>query len=187
MIGKKVLFASISLAAALLACSIFIGGPAYPAVPAPVSTAAEQDLQTYVQQAIADGSQTGKITLQITEAQLTSYLALKLEEQTDPLITEPQVFLRDGQMIVYGKAQSGIFSANINITTRVSVDENGQPQIEITKTDLGPLPAPQGLNDAVSAFVHEAFTGSIGPIATGFRLDSISIADGVMTIMGRIK
>jgi hypothetical protein len=67
------------------------------------------------------------------------------------------------------------------------VDKNGQPQIEITQTDLGPLPAPQRLNDAVSTFVSEAFTGSFGPIATGFRLDSISIADGIMTVSGRVK
>jgi hypothetical protein len=90
-------------------------------------------------------------------------------------------------MKVYAKAQSGIFTANVSITTQVSVDENGQPKIEITQTDFGPLPAPQGVNDAASAFVREAFTGSLGPIATGFRLDSISIADGVMTVTGRVK
>jgi hypothetical protein len=187
VIKKRFFFAIVVLAAATLACSIFIGGPAYPSEPIPVSSTAAPDLQAYVQQAIAASSQTGIITLQITESQLTSYLALKLESQTDPLITDPRVLLRDGQMIVYGKAQSGIFIANINVTTQVSVDANGQPQIKITKTDLGPLPAPQGLNDAVSSFVHEAFTGSIGPIATGFRLESISIADGVMTITGRVR
>jgi uncharacterized protein YpmS len=185
--NKRFFLAFIALAIATLACSIFIGGPAYPDAPIPVSTSASQDLQVYVQQAVADGAQTGIITLQITESQLTSYLAFKLDSQTDPLITEPQVLLREGQMKVYGKVQSGIFTANISITTRVSVDKNGQPQIEITQTDLGPLPAPQGLNEAVSTFVREAFTGSLGPVATGFRLDSISIADGVMTVTGRVK
>jgi hypothetical protein len=114
-------------------------------------------------------------------------LAFKLESQTNPIITEPQVILRDGEMKVFGKVQSGIFTANISITTQLSVDKKGQPQIEITQTDLGPLPAPQRLNDALTAFVSEAFTGPLGPIATGFRLDSISIADGIMTISGRVK
>jgi len=185
--NKRFIIAVIASLITTLACSIFIGGPAYPDSPIPVSTASALDLQTYVQQAVAEGSQTGIITLQITENQLTSYLASKLESQTNPMITEPQIILRDGQMKVFGRVQSGIFTANISITTQVSVDKNGQPEIEITQTDLGPLPAPQRLNYAVSAFVSEAFTGSFGPIATGFRLDSISIADGIMTVSGRIK
>ena len=187
MDNKRFVFAFITILITTLACSIFIGGPAYPNPPVPVPATTEKDLLTYVQQAVAEGAQTGIITLQITENQLTSYLAFKLESQTNPIITEPLVILRDGQMKVFGKVQSGIFTANISITTQVSVDKNGQPQIEITQTDLGPLPAPKRLNDAVSAFVREAFTGSFGPIATGFRLDDISIADGIMTVSGRVK
>jgi hypothetical protein len=185
--NKGFILGIIALTTTSLACSIFIGGPAYPAAPLPVTTAAAQDLQAHVEQAVANGAQTGMITLQITESQLTSYLASRLESQADPLIINPQVLLRDGQMIVYGRVERGIFTANINITTHVMVDEKGQPQIEITETDLGPLPAPKGFNDGVSALVSEAFTGSLGPIATGFRLDGISIADGVMIVTGRVK
>jgi hypothetical protein len=185
--NKSIILSFIVLASAGLACSIFIGGPVYDDAPISVSTVATQDLQTYIEQSVTNGEQTGTITLQITESQLTSYLALKLATQTDPLITDPQVLLHDGQMMIYGRMERGIFIANINITAQVTVDGQGRPIIEITQTDLGPLPAPKGLNDTVSAFVSEAFTGSIGPIATGFRLDSISIADGVMTVTGRIK
>jgi len=184
---KRYILTIIVLATATLACSIFVGGPAYPDVPIPVTTEAQQSLQAYIEQAVSDAAQTGTLTLQITESQVTSYLASKINSQANPLITDPQVLLREGQMKVYAKAQSGIFTANVSITTQVSVDENGQPKIEITQTDFGPLPAPQGVNDAASAFVREAFTGSLGPIATGFRLDSISIADGVMTVTGRVK
>jgi hypothetical protein len=140
-----------------------------------------------MQQAAENGAQTGTVNLQITEAQLTSYLAFKLESQSQPLITDPQVLLRNGQMQVFGKAQSGMFTANVSITLTVSVDPSGQPKIQITNQDFGPLPAPQGLNEAVSAMIGEAFTGSLGPVATGFRLETISIADGMMTVTGRIK
>lgn len=184
---KKNLIALSTLALATLACSIFIGGPAYPDTPIPVSTEAVQSLQDQVKQAIADGAQTGTVTLQITESQLTSYLAFKFDSQANPLITDPQVQLRNGQMKIFGKVQQGMFNANISITMSVSIDDQGKPKIEITQADLGPLPAPQGLNDAVSAMVGEAFTGSLGPVATGFRLESITIADGAMTVVGRTK
>ena len=80
-----------------------------------------------------------------------------------------------------------MFTANVSITMQVGVDANGQPQITITQADFGPLPAPQGLNDAVSSLIQQAYTGSLGPAATGFRLESISIADGAMTVSGRVK
>ncbi len=184
---KRIAATLIVMIVPLLACSIFMGGPAYPDTPIPVSTEAVQSLQDSIQQAVADGAQSGTVTLKITESQLTSYLAFKLAAQDKPLITEPQVLLRDGQMTVFGKAQSGILTANVSITMQVNVDANGQPTINITQQDFGPLPAPQGLNDAVSALMEEAFTGSLGPVATGFRLETISIADGVMTVTGRIK
>ncbi len=184
---NKRFFFAMSALAATLACSIFVGGPAYPDGVVPPSTEAGQSLQDQIQQAVVAGSSSGTVSFQVSEGQLTAYLAQKLESQTNPLITDPQVLLRDGQMKVYGKAHSGIFTANVSITTRVSVDEDGQPKIEVAQTDFGPLPAPQGLNDAVSRFVREAFTGSLGPVAIGFRLESISIADGIMTVSGRIK
>jgi uncharacterized protein YpmS len=184
---KKIFTALITLAFATLACSIFVGGPAYPSTPIPVSTDAEQSLHNQVEQAATQAAQSGIITLQLTESQLTSYLANYLNSQPNPLITNPQVILQNGQMQVFGKAQQGMFTANISITMQVSVDANGQPQIQITQSDFGPLPAPQGLNDAISALIQQAYTGSLGPAATGFRLESISIADSVMTVRGRIK
>ena len=187
MLKKNFLFGFLMLTLASLACSIFIGGPAYPISQVSDPTPTALDLQTDIQQAVADGAQTGTISLKISESQLTSYLANKLDSETDPLISDPQVILRDGQMIVFGKVQRGIFSANVSITAQAGVDQNGQPKIEIIQTDLGPLPAPKGLNEAVSSFVSEAYTGSLGPIATGFRLDSITIDNGIMTVTGRIK
>ncbi len=177
----------LTLVMASLACTIFVGGPAYPAQTIPVSTEAAQSIQDQIQQALTADAATGAISLQFNESQLTSYLAQKLDEQANPIMTDPQVFLRDGQVQVYGKVQRGLFAANVAIILSASVDEAGQPKIEVVSADFGPLPAPQGLNEAISAVVNEAYTGSLGPAATGFRLESITIADGLITLSGRVK
>jgi len=187
MMMKKILITLIALAFATLACSVFVGGPDYPATPILVSTQAAQSLKNQVQQSVATGTATGTVTLHITEEQLTSYLAVYLQSHPNLPITNPQVQLRNGQMKLLGKVQQGMFSANVSMTMTVGIDQNGQPKITITQEDFGPLPAPQGLNDAISAFVAQALTGSLGPAATGFRLESVSIADGVMTVTGRVK
>lgn len=183
--GLTFLFATLTLAS--LACAIFVGGPDYPAQPIPFSTEAVDSLKTQIEQAMITGAETGTVTLQINESQLTSYLTLKLNEQANPPFTDPQVFLRNGQMQMFGKIQRGVFTANMAIVMNVTVSEAGQTQIEIASADFGPFPAPEGLNSAISSAISEAFTGSLGPVATGFRLETIAIADGIMTLTGRIK
>jgi hypothetical protein len=177
-----------------LACTMNVGGPDYSNLPTvPVSTEYARSIQDEVQRAFQEGAQTGTITLKLTEQQITSYIAEKLQtdprlqQNGQPLINDPQVFLRDGQMKIYGNTQQGPFTANIGIIVDVSVDENGQPKVDIASADFGPLPAPEGLRDTVAAMIREAYMGSLGPVATGLRIENISIADGVMTVTGRIK
>jgi hypothetical protein len=178
-----------------LACMINVGGPDYSSLPTiPVSAEAAASIQDEIRRAAEAAAQTGVITVNLTEPQITSYLASRLQtdpslQQSDrkPLITDPQVYLRDGQMQIYGKTRQGIFTANIGILVNMGVDANGQPQIEVASADFGPFPAPEGLKDAITAMVREAYTGSLGPVATGLRIESIAISNGVMTVTGRVR
>ncbi len=178
-----------------LACTVFVGGPDYSSLPPiPVSAEAAASIQDEIARAVAAAVETGVITVNLTEPQITSYLAARLQtdpslQQSDrkPLITEPQVYLRDGQMQIYGKTQQGILAANIGIIVNMGVDVNGQPQIDVVSADFGPFPAPEGLKEAITAMVREAYTGSLGPVATGLRIEAISIANGVMTVTGRVR
>jgi hypothetical protein len=185
----------VSLMLTSLACVIFVGGPDYSNLPPiPVSADAAASIKDEIKRAVEAAADTGVITVNLTEPQITSYLASRLQtepslQQSDkkPLITDPQVYLRDGQMQIYGKTQQGLFTANIGIIVNMGVDANGQPEINIASADFGPFPAPEGLKDAITAMVREAYTGSLGPVATGLRIESISTANGVMTITGRIR
>lgn len=185
----------LSLVLTSLACTVFVGGPDYSSLPPiPISAGAADSIKDELKRAFEAGAQTGVVTINLTEPQITSYLAARMQsdpslQQSDnkPLISDPQVYLRDGQMQIYGKTQQGLFTANIGIIVQVGVDAEGKPQIEITSADFGPFPAPKGLKDAITAMVKEAYTGSLGPVATGLRIESISISGGVMTITGRIR
>ncbi len=181
------LFALLSVLFFTLACSVFVGGPDYPQERIPISAKAVTDLKAQFEQALLAGAQSGTVTLEMTEEQLTSIIALKTVSQKEPLFTDPQVYLREGQMRIYGRAYRGYFNANVLLVLNVSVDEEGKPSLEIASADFGPFPAPEGLKQSLTALLTEAYTGSLGPVATGFRLETIAIADGVMTLTGRIK
>ena len=180
-------FGICALAAASLACSVFVGGPAFPDPPVPNSPEALQALQAELERARVESMAGGTLRLQLTQEQLTAYVASRLSLQHQPVITGPQVVLGEQEMVVYGRAQSWIFEANVSVTAVFSSDDLGRPQISVTNAELGPMPMPQWLRDGIAAAMNEALTGYIGPAAIGFRLDSIGISGGVMTVTGRLQ
>jgi hypothetical protein len=187
-IRKISLFVGVfALVLAVLACTMNIGGPTYPTPAIPVSTEAAGELQSSLETAVSAGTVSGEITLIFTEPQLTSYLSYKLQAQSKPLITNPQVYLRDGQLQIYGTASNGYFEATSRIVLSAGVDDQGQLKVELTSADFGPLPVPNGLKDLITNTIQEAYAGALGPVATGFRLQSVTISDGTMTIVGQTK
>ena len=177
----------IFLTLAIVACTINIGGPENPNQPIAISTEAVGELESAVSTAISSADNSGHVTIIITEPQLTSYLSATLQKQAEPLLTAPQVYLQDGQIRIYAVAQQGYFQANIELVITIGVDDQGKLMIELTNADFGPLPAPSGFKDAITAAIQEAFTGAIGPALVGFRLERITVADGKMTVIGQIK
>jgi uncharacterized protein YpmS len=181
------IFAAIILVMAVLACTINIGGPDYPAPAIPVSTEAVGEMQSFMETSVAAGESSGQIVLTFTESQLTSYLNSRLLAQPNPLVTNPQVYLRDGQIMMYATFKKNIFTATARIILNAGVDEQGKLKIELVSADFGPLSTPNGLKEIISSAIQEAYTGALGPVATGFRIQSVTIADGTMTIVGQIK
>lgn len=173
--------------ASMLACTIFIGGPKYPDRSIPVSSESVSELQTAIAQALDVGAVSEKITISISEEQLTSYFAEKIASQPDPFISNPQVYLQDDQIELYGTAKKSYFQVTIAVIMTASVDELGKISLQMKSVDFGPLPVPSGLLEAITVLVEEAYTGSLGPMATGIRLEEIVINDGVMTITGQLK
>ena len=170
-----------------LACTFNLGGPTYPYPSIQVSTEAVGEMQSSFQTAVAFEGGSGQVTLSVSEAELTSYLYFKLQGHSKPLITNPQVYLRDGQLIIYGTTSKGYFQATSSIILNAEVDEQGHLKIVLTSADFGPLPVPNGIKEIITSTIQEAYTGALGPLATGFRLQSITISDGTMTIVGQPK
>jgi len=169
-----------------LACVINIGGPDYPTSSIPVSTEALTSLQDQIKTAVANGSQNGQINIFITETQLTSFLANKLSSQKNPLITLPQAYLQNGQIQIYGTVVKGFLKATVSIIMTASVNADGKLQLELLSADFGPFPVPDSLKEVITSLVTEAYTGALGPLATGFRIEGIVISNGAMMIIGQI-
>jgi uncharacterized protein YpmS len=148
--------------------------------------AAQEILQAWESAAQAAVSQ-GEVRLLITESQLTSLVAARLAETPEPVLRDPQVYLRQGQLQIYGTVEQGPLQGSVLLSITPFVEPDGTLGFELTSADLGPLPAPQAVKESLSALITEAFAGPIGTLATGLRITSIAIEDGELALVGELR
>jgi hypothetical protein len=124
----------------------------------------------------------GRVTIVITESDLTSYIAAEMEAQENPPLRNPRVLLRDGQAEVLGQAQTGPFESDIRLLMTVSVTSDGQLNFEVVSADFGPVPAPEQVRNQLSNIANDTFRRSIAPQMQGYRAESVAIDTGRITI-----
>ena len=182
-VSLRILGCTALLAAANLACSIGLGGPTPPASPIVVSTEAAGQLEDIITQAVGS-SQNGEVTITVTEEQLTSFIALKLAEEPDAPLQDVQIFLRDGQIVLFGNAKVGSLTAPAEIRLDVATNTEGGLDVTVADANFGPMPVPDSMLETLSSALNEAMSGEFGPQATGIRISNIVVADGEMTMTG---
>jgi uncharacterized protein YpmS len=178
---SPILFAA-SIVVAGMACQIRVGGPEPPAEVIEASEASAAELASNWESALS--LDTGEITLVISEQQLTSFLSERFESDEEPILRHPQVFLREGEIRIYGTASAGVFEAGALLSIQPIISSNGDVEFDITTAEFGPVPAPAALTLVLSELLTEAFTGTLGSMATGIRITSFAIADGQIAIVG---
>lgn len=172
---------------ASLACQIEVGGPEAPGAPISTIPGGQELLSSSWDQALEAALTTGQVMVIINETQLTTFLSSKMAEREDPALLSPQVYLQQDTIQIYGIVDQGPFLAKALIVIQPEIEADGQLSFEITQADVGPLPLPSALKNTISAILTEAFTGTIGSLATGVRITSIAISDGEMAIVGDLR
>lgn len=171
---------------ALLACNLsFPWGSSRE--PVPVTTEAAQSLEETVEGVFEEPQLDEGITLVITETQLTSIIAFEIEERAGAIITNPQVRLRDGQIQLSGDVESQGISAPAEIDIGISVDVVGRPVLNVDSAKVGPFPVPADMISEVEVILNDSFRDQLESMAPNLHVESIIIADGTMTIIGRTK
>lgn len=180
-----VLAGSLSLAA--LACGTGLGGPTPPASPIPVSTEAAGELEALWEQALENAKSGDEVSVVMTEAQVTSYVALKLAEEPDSPFEDVQIFLRDGKITMQAKATAGSLSVPAQVMLGVTTNAEGQLVIAIEDADFGPMPVPNSLLEDMSDGLNDLIAGQAGTEVNGLNITSIVIADGQMAVTGTVS
>ena len=172
---------------ASMACQLQIGGPNAPDPPALASPDSAQPLDQAWDSALEAAEQTGEVQFIVSESQLDAFLGQELEAGAAPFLMQPQVYLRQGQIQIYGVSTQAGIEARVRIAIAPTLDSDGRLGFELASAEFGPLPAPDALKEAISKVLSEAMTGTLGSFVTGVRVTSIAISDGQMAIVGKIR
>jgi hypothetical protein len=182
------LLVGIAVFSTSLACNFSQRSDLVPAETIPVSTEALESLKEEIEEAGQSIQESGQATLVITEAELTSLVAFELQKEENPILQNPQIYLREGQMLVVGTVQLGDdTTGTVLITLSVSATADGKLDYEITSAMLGPLPVADFMLQQFSDQLDAAFTGKIDPRMDEIFIDQVTIADGRMTLQGHTR
>lgn len=170
-----------------LACQLQLGGPRPPAPPVEIPSDASTRLKQVWDTAVASAGPTGEVSFSIDEPLLNGLVRQQLAIGEDAPILQPQVYLRQGQIQVYGLSTQGLVQARVRLSIRPLVNSDGQLVFDIPSAEFGPLPAPEALKQAAPDSMNEVFNGTFGPLAAGIRVSSIVIDEGQMAIVAKIR
>jgi hypothetical protein len=147
---------SLLVALTILACTA-ADSATLPGGPVEVSPEAARRVEAKLAEALTLNP-SNQFILRFTDEEVTSYLALKLEETAETPITDPQIRFTKGRIYVSGKLSSNVslmqVKAMIVAAPRVTDD---QLVIDIESVYLGPITAPTTLLDSLSQTIDNAF------------------------------
>jgi hypothetical protein len=172
---------------ASLACSlpqaIFRPDP----TPLPISSEAITEMKDNLDEAVKTFKETGEVNLQITELQITSYLVNELNSQENPFVQNPQLLLRDGEIQMTADYQQGELTLPLKAAISVEADGAGGLAYELTSASIGPLALPEALVGQMLGQFQQMFDNNISGQLDNVYIESITIADGTMTIQGHSR
>lgn len=153
----------------------------------PVTTESAQSLEETAQAAMDAAAKQGEVNLVIDEAQVTSMLAFELQKSGQQFISDPQVYLRDGQMQIYGDVKSETITAQGMLIIEPQVDAAGRVNFDVVSAKVGPFPVPGDMVTEIETNLNRVITQQLEELAPNSYIDSLVIADGLMTIKGNTR
>ncbi len=158
------------------------GAPERPGAPIVLSAAAGAQAKTTVEKSLPQPGSLNTATL--TEQQITSWLAAEMKNSPDLPLSDVQVYLRDGQIQIWGMVNGSDNSTSALVTGKINIDSNGLPAFEIESLQIGQQDIPSFLLSQAETWLNQMLTESINQQVPGLEIMNINISSGLITISG---
>jgi tetratricopeptide (TPR) repeat protein len=122
-------------------------------------------------------------TATLTEQQITSWLAVEMRNSPDLPLKNIQVYLRDGQIQVWGMVEGKDNSTSVLIVGETNLD-NGNPSFKIESLQIGQQVIPDILLSQAESWLNELISEKINEQVPGLKIMNINISSGLITMSG---
>jgi len=151
--------------------------------PVTIPTESIETLTTEVSSVISNAKPGESIVLEVTEEQLTSAAITELQSSGENRIQNLQIRLRDGKMIITGDVNQGGLSLPLSVSLIFTIDAKGQPHSQVAEGSVGPFSLPESYLTEITSQLDKALINELNPDSENLIVESITIADGRMTLL----
>ena len=154
----------------------------------PAIQISEEAAQSLEQKVIEAATTTGTSTVSATQEEVTSYLALRLDQLAQEQGLEnpwqnPQVYFKEnGQIVLRGDIEYEGYMQPIRLVAQPNAVD-GSLQVDIIEGRLGPIPVP----DSILSQAEEQLAQAILAGQEYAQLDEIRVQAGTLTLTGARK
>ena len=120
----------------------------------------------------------------LSEQQVTSWLAMEMQNSPDLPLSNVQVYLRDDRIQIWSIVEGSDNSTSALIIGKVSVDGNGNPYFEIESAQIGQQTIPDILLSQAESWLNQLLVEEINKQASGLKIMNVKITSGLITISG---
>ena len=158
------------------------GAPERPGAQIISSDTAGQEAKTALESALPQPGTLNTVTL--TELQITSWLAMEMKNNPDLPMREIQVYLRNGQIQIWGIVNGSDNETSALINGAIDLDSNGQPAIKIESIQIGRQAIPNILLSQAETWLNQILSEKINEQTPGLKIMNINISSGLITLSG---
>lgn len=158
------------------------GAPERPGNEIMVSEQAGIQAKTIIENALPQPGSLSSIT--ITEQQVTSWLAMEMSSSPDLPLSDVQVFLRNGQVQIWGMVNGGENSTSALVIGEISIDNNKLPFFEIKSMQIGTQAIPNFLLSQMEAWINQVLAKNINEQLPGLQMMNVNVVNGLITVSG---
>lgn len=120
----------------------------------------------------------------ITEQQITSWLAMEMKNSPDLPLSDVQIYLRGGQIQIWGMVNGSADSTSALLVGTVSIDSDAQPVFTLESMQIGQQTVPDILLSQAEAWLNEMLAEKINSEIPGLRLMNVNVTNGLITVSG---
>ncbi len=120
----------------------------------------------------------------LTEQQLTSWLAMEMQNNPDLPLSGIQVYLRDDKIQIWGMVDGTSNSTSALVVGNLGIDPNGSPLMEIESVQIGQQVIPGFLVSQAESWLNQSMLDEINKESPGLKIMNINISSGLITMSG---